>query len=109
MTTKPHLISCNGRDGIKPRRGGLFIATNMHRLFFLFFGGAAFATTMLARISAPNHVLRAETLAHAAPPKNKKKGTIYVLPYKQATPTGLPERENRRQSFCKQSDEIWLS
>jgi len=29
------------------------------------------------------------TVANAAPPKNKKKGTIYVLPYKQATPTGF--------------------
>src|SRR6266496_183912 len=35
----PHF--CNSPHGLKPRRGGLFIATNPRRLFFLFFGGAA--------------------------------------------------------------------
>jgi hypothetical protein len=33
------------RDGFKPQRGGLFIATNINKLFFLFFGGVALATT----------------------------------------------------------------
>src|SRR6266542_6273219 len=35
----PHF--CNSPHGLKPRRGGLFIATNPRKLFFLFFGGAA--------------------------------------------------------------------
>jgi hypothetical protein len=59
------------RDGFKPQRGGLFIATSAHRLFFLFFGGAALATTMPARISAPNHARRMEMLV--APHRGKTK------------------------------------
>ena len=74
------------RDGLKPRRGGLFIATNTHSLFFLFFGGAARASISTRGTWMGADILDGIVVANAAPPKNKKKGTIYVLPYKQATP-----------------------
>ncbi len=77
------------RDGLKPRRGGLFIATNTHSLFFLFFGGAARASLSMRRTWLGVASLACMVVANGAPPKNKKKGTIYVLPYKPATPTGF--------------------
>ena len=48
-------ICCLGQ---KPRRGGLFIATDVSIPFFLFFGGAAFAKRIAARVPASNRVLR---------------------------------------------------
>src|SRR6266581_2747662 len=77
------------RDGLKPRRGGLFIANERPQLFLLFFGGAAFAMNMAAwNVSAGNFLPRP---SFAAPRRRKTKRTemIGALPYKQATPTGF--------------------
>jgi len=73
----------------KPRRGGLFIATSTYKLFFLFFGGAAFAMTVPARMSAPHHALRMEMDTAPRRRKTKRKAIIGVLTYKQATPAGF--------------------
>src|SRR5258706_12571431 len=56
----------------KPRRGGLFLATNTHRLFFLFFGGAAFATPIRAMMSAPITLCAREFSPRRAAEKRKE-------------------------------------
>ena len=74
-------------DGVKPRRGGLFIATDAPNPFFLFVGGAAFAKRIAAKVPASNHVLDTEMIHAPRRRKTKRKGKICVFPYKQATPT----------------------
>jgi hypothetical protein len=64
-------IGVPDRAGFKPQRGGLFIATNTQSSFFLFFGGAALATTMPANRAAPNRARRMEMLI--APRRRKTK------------------------------------
>ena len=94
-------------SGLKPRRGGLFIATNTHRLFFLFFGGAAFAMTMSAKMSAPQH---APDMGMATAPRRRKTKagrTICVLPYKQATPTGFGMHAAKSEPYMSPA-KMWV-
>jgi len=79
---------------LKPRRGGLFIATNTRRLLFLFFGGAAFATSMPGKMSALNHALWTEMLIAPRRRKTKNNGVAGGAHYKRATPTGFVIQAN---------------
>jgi hypothetical protein len=101
-----HIVVPN-RSGFKPQRGGLFMATNAHRSFFLFFGGAAHATTMPANLSAPNHARRMAMLIAPRRRKTKRERTICILPYKQATPLGFMLQANYRQSYVSPST-MWV-
>ena len=100
-------IPATNGNGLKPRKGGLFIATNTHRLFFLFFSGAAFTTTVSAKMLALQH---APGMVMAAAPRRRKTksgGTIYVLPYKQATPTGFGMQADNSEPYMSPA-KMWV-
>jgi hypothetical protein len=78
------------REGLKPQRGGLFIAPNTNRLFFLFFGGAS-AKRSSAKIQASNLGLRFEPIPASRRRKTKRKSNICVSCYEQATNRYLSE------------------
>src|SRR5437899_10778695 len=75
--------------GSKPRRGGLFIATDNLKLSFLFFGCAAYAEPTPVRMPAADHTRNAQIFAAPRSRKTKKKNVVCVHDYKQATPTGF--------------------
>ena len=103
---RPH--PCGQRsEGVKPRRGGLFITTDAPRLFFLFFGGAAFAQRIAAKAPASNNILRTEVVHAPRRRKTKRLAAIVVLPYKQATPTGFLTQATSSQPHTKQL-EMWV-
>jgi hypothetical protein len=101
------LIPATTEHGLKPSRGGLFIATNTHRLFFLFFGGAAFATIMPAKMSAPQNAPGLEMATVPRRRKTKSGGTIYVLPYKQATPPGFGMQAGNSEPYMSPA-KMWV-
>jgi len=80
------------------------MATTTRRLFFLFFGGAAFATTILVKMSAPNHTLHKEMLVTPRRRKTKRRRTICVLLYKQATPTGFGMQADNSESYLSSAE-----
>ena len=94
-------------DRLKPRRGGLFIATNTRGLFFLFFGGAALATTVPGKRSALNH---APGLGRATVPRRRKTRRSDKMGgsrYTQATPTGFGEQADSSQCYVS-TEKMWV-
>jgi len=73
-------------DGVKPHRGGLFIAVDEPRLFFLIFGRAAPAILSRLEVRLNVGILAHARLVKPRRRKAKRNGTFCVLPYKQATP-----------------------
>src|SRR6266513_2324714 len=92
--------SCNRRDRLKPRRGWpVYSQQTPPKLFFLFFGGAAFVMTMPAWKLSAQLTLRAQRVIAPRRRKTKRKAMIGVLPYKQATPTGFGAPADRNNPY----------
>jgi len=82
-------IPATSRNALKPRRGGLFITTNTLRLFFLFFGGAAFARTIQAKLSASTTLYARKCSSRRAAEKQKERVRFTSYPINRPPLRGL--------------------
>jgi|ERR1051325_636072 hypothetical protein len=85
---RPH-SGDHSSDGLKPRRGGLFIATDAPKIVLFVFRRRGNSKGDPTGLPASKQALRTEMVRVPRRRKTKRSGTLCVLPYKQATPTGF--------------------